>query len=103
MAVGRLELAAEANWSRDGVARSLGFRRVPLPLVRDSRDAEARIELERGTGSRDDGVGSFDNRGIPVVLGCDDSSIFRSWPLEKDNVELPKGRWIRAYEACGNR
>lgn len=98
---GRLELAALANWSRDGVARSFGFRRVPLPLVRDSRDAEVRTELERGTGSRDDGAGSFDNREIPVDLGCDGSSIFGSWLVEKDNVELLKACWIRAYGACG--
>lgn len=63
--------------SREGVARSLGFRSVPFPLlaVRDSRDGEARIELDRGTGSLDacPGTGILDSLGIPV--GLRDSSI----------------------------
>lgn len=62
-------LVVETNWSREGVARSFGFRKVPLPPAvptRDSRDGVARIELDR-TGSLDDGVGSFDTgRGMPV-------------------------------------
>ncbi len=69
---GRFEPATEANWSREGVARSFGFRKVPpiavvAVVARDSRDGDARIELERGTGSFDDGAGSLDNRGMPVV------------------------------------
>jgi hypothetical protein len=67
-----------ANWSRDGAARSLGFRSVAFPLgpERDSRDGVGRSELGRGTGSFDDeGVGSFEIRGMPVGLVWRGSSI----------------------------
>lgn len=67
-----------ASWSRDGAARSLGFRRVAFPLGpdRDSRDGVGRSELGRGRGSFDDeGVGSFEIRGMPVGLVWRGSSI----------------------------
>lgn len=66
------------SWSRDGAARSLGFRRVAFPLGpdRDSWDGAGRSELGRGRGSFDDeGVGSFEIRGMPVGLVWRGSSI----------------------------
>jgi hypothetical protein len=66
----------ETNWSREGAARSFGFRNVPLPAApKDSRDGDVLTELERGTGSFDDvGAGSLEvNRGMPVGFFWRDS------------------------------
>ncbi len=70
--LGVVAAAEGPNWSREGVARSLGFRRVPPgavpgPGARDSRDGEVRTELLRGTGSLE-AWGSLDGRGRPLGL-----------------------------------
>jgi hypothetical protein len=67
------------NWSREGVVRSFGFRRVPspVPAARDSRDGEARTEFVRGTGSLDACTGILDGRGRPLGLFWRVSSILR--------------------------
>lgn len=69
----------EPNWSREGVVRSLGFRRVPsaVPAARDSRDGEARIEFVRGTGSLEACTGILDGRGMPLGLFWRVSSMLR--------------------------
>lgn len=63
-------MGAGASWSREGVVRSFGFRRCPVPLAlfRLSRDGEVRIEFVRGTGSLDVWTGIFDGRGVPLGL-----------------------------------
>lgn len=58
-------VSAPASWSRDGVERSFGFRRVPPP-VRLSLEEDTRTELDLGTGSFD--WGSLDGRGRPEGL-----------------------------------